>query len=170
MAVRTTYECSSEGAVRHWEIPWTRLSNSVAPTPTQPAYVVTPAAERALRHGATGTILTTDILHPPSVAVVDFTRGAVYKHNLRNVLTYGGGPAEASWGAVNIGDPVYYDDTAATMPADYFLSTSPLNGAGLLNMLFGFVVASDPADAAAFPKAGAAGVSLTNVAVMQRGA
>jgi len=56
------------------------------------------------------------------------------------------------------------------MPADYFLSTSPLNGGGLLNMLFGFVVASDPADAAAFPKAGAAGVSLTNVAVMQRGA
>ena len=79
----------------------------------------------------------------------------------------GGGPAEASWGPLNVGDPVYYDDTAATMPADFFLSTSPLNGAGLLNPLFGFVVAADEVDAALFPKGGVLGASLTNVAVMQ---
>jgi hypothetical protein len=168
MAIRPTYEGSSEGAVRHWEIPFTRLNNAVAPTPTQPAYVTVPAAERALRHGATGTILSTDTTHVPSVAVIDFTRGAVYKHNVRNVLTYGG-QAEASWGALNVGDPVYYDDSA-TMPADYFLSKSPSNGAGLVNPLFGFIVAIDDVDAALYPKAGAVAASLTNVAVIQRGA
>lgn len=167
MAVRDTYECASEGAVRHWEVPFLRLLNA-APTPTQPAQVIVPAAERVLRHAATGTVLITDTVHAPSVAVIDFTRGAVYKHLVRNVLTYVGA-AENTWGALNIGDPVYYDNSA-TMPADYFLSTAPANAAGLNNVLFGFIVAIDAADAALYPKAGAVAASLVDVAIMQRGA
>lgn len=38
MTIRDTYECSSEGAVRHWEFLFARLAN-VTPTPTQPATV-----------------------------------------------------------------------------------------------------------------------------------
>ena len=166
MAIRSTYECSSEGAVRHWEFLFARLRNQT-PTPTQPAQVTSLLPGT----GISGTVLTTDAAR--TVAVVDVTKSMVYKHNLRNTLTYNPGVAELTWGAVNIGDPVYYDPSVLVynVGSDCYLSKSPLDTTGAANVLFGFVVAADDGDAALFPKAPtAAAATLADVAIMQRGA
>jgi len=166
MTIRSTYECSSEGAVRHWEFLMARLLNTT-PTPTQPACVTS----LLLGTNVTGTVLTTDAAR--LTAILDVTHSMVYKHNLRNTLTYNPGVAELTWGAVNIGDPVYYDPSVLVYNAgsDCYLSKSPLNTAGTANILFGFVVAIDNVDAALFPKAPtAAATTLANCAIMQRGA
>jgi len=167
--VHNDYEVSSEGAVRHWEIPYARLCD-VTPTPTNAAQVT----GLLVGHELTGTILTVDAV--TSVAVIDFTAGMVYRHDVRNVLTYNPGVAELTWGLINIGDPVYYDDTPALNALGVYLSTSPNNGAnpGIANPLFGFVVASDEVDMAAFLPAGkgiaVAPGSTIRCAVMQCGA
>jgi hypothetical protein len=161
MVVRNDYEVSSEGGVRHWTIPYARLEN-VTPTPTQPAMMVS----AVLGSGAGGTVLTVDAA--ASLAIVDFTSSMVYKHFVRNVITYDGGQPsiENAWRAINIGDTIYYDDTA-TMPADVFLSTSPLNNAGAANSIFGWRVKLNEADTAAL---GGVIASTQTCAVMQRGA
>jgi len=103
-----------------------------------------------------------------SVATVDFTCGMVYRQAIRNVATYAGN-VENTWAAYQFGAPVYYD-RSSTMPATSHLSLSPLDNNGVANPLFGFIVAWDDADMAAYPK-GAAGVAATtDCAVMQRGA
>lgn len=158
-AINHDYEVSSEGAVRHWEIPYARLTDTT-PTPTNPAEVTSVLAGTQL----TGTILTVDA--DDSVAIIDFTAGMVYKQSVRNVLTYAAS-VEASWGEINIGDPVYYDNSA-TMPAGVYLSTSPLDNLGTANTLFGFVVPED-VDSETFPK-GAATASTQSAAIMQIGA
>ena len=164
-AIRSNYEVSSEGAVRHWEIPYARLTDTT-PTPTMPAEVTSLLPGTQL----TGTILTVDA--GESIAVIDFTCSMVYLHTIRNVLTYNGGN-EATWGAINIGDIVYYDNSA-TMPAGTYLSTSPLDNVGGANTVFGYVVpapnnATWDTDAASFPLGGAA-ASTQTAAVMQVGA
>ena len=158
--INQDYEVSSEGAVRHWEIPYARLAD-VTPTPTNPAKVT----DRVIGAELTGTILTIDA--GTSVAVIDFTCSMVYKFEVRDVLTYNGG-VEATWGVMNIGDTVYYD-VSATMPAGVYLSTSPLDNTGAANPIFGHVVAEDAVDMALFPKGGAVGSTQT-CCVMQRGA
>ncbi len=157
-AIHNDYEVSSEGAVRHWEIPYSRLTDAT-PTPTNPAEVTSLLPGTQL----TGTILTVDA--GDSIAVIDFTCSMVYLHYVRNVRTYNGG-VEATWGAINIGDPVYYDDSG-TMPAGVYLSTSPANNQAAANTLFGFVVPANDTDA--FPKGGAV-ASTQRCAVMQIGA
>jgi hypothetical protein len=152
------YEVSSEGCVRHWEIPYARLHDAT-PTPTNPACVI----GLLVGHELTGTILVVDAAR--SVAVIDFTASMVYRFEVRNVLTYNVG-AEATWGAINIGDPVYYD-ASGTMPAGVYLSTSPLDAAVAANSLFGYVVPANVLDT--FPKGGA-GASTQTCAVMQIGA
>lgn len=159
--IHNDYEVSSEGAVRHWEIPYARLEDAT-PTPTNPAAVLSVLPGTQL----TGTILTVDAA--AATAVIDFTCSMVYRFTVRNVLTYNAG-AEATWGAINIGDPIYYD-RSATMPVGTYLSTSPLDNTGAANALFGHAVAMDDTDAALFAK-GAAGVASTQtVGVMQVGA
>lgn len=159
-AIHDDYECSSEGGVRHWEIPYGRLTDAT-PTPTNPAEVTSLLPGTQL----TGTILTVDAAN--SVALIDFTPGMVYRQTVRNVRTYVGA-AENTWGAINIGDPVYYDNSA-TMPAGTYLSTSPLDNLGVANTLFGEIVPMDDADMALFPKGGAV-ASTQTCGVMQRGA
>lgn len=158
-AIRHDYEVSSEGAVRHWEIPYARLHDTT-PTETMPARVT------CLTDGLqiTGTILTIDAGR--SVAVIDFTCSMVYWHYVRNVTEYSG--AESAWAVINIGDCIYYDDTAG-MPAGVELSTSPLDTGGNANPLFGWAVPRNDTDMALFPKGGAT-ASTTLMAVMQRGA
>lgn len=145
--IRNDYECSSEGAVLHWPIPYARLTDAT-PTVSLPAEVTSVLPGTQL----TGTILSIDA--GDSIAVIDFTAGMVYWHEVRNVLTYAAA-VEATWGAINIGDPVYYD-SSATMPAGVYLSTSPLDNVGGANTLFGHVVpcltnSDDPGD---YPKGG----------------
>lgn len=144
--IKQNYECSSEGCVRHWPVPYARLTDAT-PTPSNPCELtsVTPGTQ------LTGTLLTVDAAN--SVAVVDFTCGAVYYQEVRNVLTYAGN-VENTWGAINIGDPVYYD-SSATMPAGVYLSTSPSDNLGAAtNTRFGVVVACNEADMALYPKGG----------------
>ena len=159
--VNSDYQVSSEGAVRHWEIPYARLSD-VTPTVSNPAKVTCDTAGNEL----CGTILSVDA--GDSVAVIDFTAGMVYWQEVRNVLTYAGA-VENTWGPINIGDEIYYDDSA-TMPAGVYLSTSPLNNVGTANPLFGRAVPRDHTDMALFPKGAALVASTQDVAVMQRGA
>lgn len=154
------YEVSSEGAVRHWEIPFARLEDTT-PTATNPALVTSLLPGTSL----TGTILTVD--DDLDVAVIDFTCSMVYWQEVRNVLTYNGGN-ENTFGAINIGDLIYYDGSA-TMPAGVYLSTSPLDNTGAANTLFGFAVPADAADMTNFPKGGVT-ASTQDCAVMQRGA
>lgn len=158
--VNSDYEVSSEGAVRHWEIPFARLEDTT-PTPTNPAKVTS----TLVGHELTGTILTVD--DDLDVAVIDFTCSMVYRFTVRNVLTYSA-QAENTFGAINIGDAIYYDGSA-TMPAGTYLSTSPLDNLGTANPLFGYVVPSDEVDMALYPKGGAT-ASTQTCAVMQMGA
>jgi len=159
-AIRPEYEASSEGAVRHWEIPYARMTDTT-PTETLPAEVTSLTDGTQL----TGTILTIDATD--SVAVVDFTCGMVYYQEVRNVLTYNAA-VEATWGPINIGDEVYYDHSA-TMPAGVKLSTSPLGNAGQTNTRFGWIVPANETDMALYPKGGAT-ASTQNCGVMQLGA
>jgi len=159
-AVHDDYQVSSEGAVRHWAIPYARLTD-VTPTVSNPAAVTSLLPGTQL----TGTILSVDA--SASMAVIDFTCSMVYKQTVRNVLTYAAA-IEDTWGAINIGDPIYYD-RSATMPVGTYLSTAPADNAAGANPLFGFVVPWSDDDAGNYPKGGATG-STQECAVMQRGA
>jgi len=160
-AIHNDYEVSSEGAVRHWEIPYARLEDAT-PTPSNPAAVLSAVPGTQL----TGTILTID--PGTATAILDVTSSMVYRQTVRNVLTYAAN-VEATWGTLAIGDPIYYD-RSATMPVGTYLSKSPLDSAGTANALFGFVVPMSDADQALYPK-GAAGVASTQVGgIMQVGA
>ena len=159
-AIHNDYEVSS-GPMLTWEIPYARLTDAT-PTPTNPAEVT----DVLIGSELTGTIISIDAAN--SVAVINFAPGAVYLFTVRNVLTYNVG-AEATWGAINIGDTVYYDGSA-TMPVGTYLSTSPSDVAAAANSRFGHVVPASDADMALFPKGGAGVASTQSCAVMQRGA
>jgi hypothetical protein len=159
-SINHDYEVSSEGAVRHWEIPYARLTDAT-PTPTNSAQVTSLLPGTQL----TGTILTVDATD--SIAVIDFTCSMVYLQDVRNVLTYNPGVAELTWGPINIGDPVYYDHSAS-MPAGVYLSTSPTGTDAVVNTLFGHVVPANENDT--FPKGAALVGSTQSCAVMQIGA
>jgi hypothetical protein len=156
--IHDDYEVSSEGAVRHWEIPYASLSDAT-PTPTNPAMVNGTAGLQL-----TGTILTIDAVR--SVAILDLTPSMVYQHEVRTVTTYAGA-VETVWAAIAIGLPVYYDNSA-TMPAGCYLSLAAANNLGVANPLFGWVVPADETDT--FPKAAGAAGNTWDQAVTQHGA
>jgi hypothetical protein len=158
--IRTDYEVSMETSILHWPIPYARMEDTT-PTETFPASVLS----RVKGTEMTGTILTLDA--GDSKAVVDFTPAMVYKHDIRNVLTYSGA-AEATFGAINVGDTVYYD-RSSTMPAGVKLSTSPLDKDGVANPIFGRVVQIDDTDGALYPK-GTTSASTQYAGVAQKGA
>ena len=164
--VHEDYEVSSEGAVRHWEIPYARLEDTT-PTPTSAAKVTSAVPGTEL----TGTVLTIDATN--SIAVIDFTHSMVYMHDVRTVLTYNVG-AENTWQALNIGDTVYYDGSA-TMPAGVYLSVSPLDNTGAANPIFGHIVPAPSTtgfdtDAGDYAKAAGASGNTWRCAIMQEGA
>lgn len=160
-AINSDYEVSSESAVRHWEQPYARLQDTT-PTPSNPAAVLSRTAGTQL----TGTILTVDA--GTSIAIIDHTSSMVYQQDVRNALTYAAS-VEATWGVINVGDPVYYD-RSSTMPAGVYLSTSPLDKDAAANPLFGFVVLNAGELASAFPKGtNAVASTQANVAIMQVG-
>jgi len=139
--IRHNYECWTR---EPWnaQIPYARLTDTT-PTVSLPAEVTSLLPGTAL----TGTIISIDA--SDSVAMVDIRAGNIYYHEVRNVLTYGGA-VEATWGVINIGDAVYYDNSA-TMPAGVYLSTSPLDNLGVANTLFGHVVPCNDADRSNYP-------------------
>ena len=147
---RTTtppYEVSSEsGRERMVRIPYARQTDAT-PTLHDPVQVTGLIAGRTL----TGTSITINATR--SVSILNIASGAAYFHNVRNVLTYAGGPAEATWGAINVGDPVYYDAEQDTLNG-IKLSTSPLTSVGAANTLFGYVTMFQEEVAGDFPKGG----------------
>ncbi|NMC34208.1 MAG: hypothetical protein GYA36_17375 [Veillonellaceae bacterium] len=153
MTIRHDYEVSSEGAVRHWAFPTARLENP-HPVPTEPAAILSNTPGTQL----TGVVLS--VSADDTIAVIDTTSHMVYNMLVHNVLTYSTG-VEATWGAINIGDPVYYD-RSATMPTGVYLSTSPQDNTGTDNPLFGFVVPKNTdVDMPAYPKGGATASTQT---------
>lgn len=168
MVTRTTtagYEQSSEaGRERLVKVPYARMADA---TPT----IHDPAQVTGLLAGAqmTGTVITIDATN--SEALLNISCAAVFRHNVRTVLTYDGANNEATWGAINVGDPVYYDPTADANTAGVCkLSTSPLQGdAATSNPRFGTILMLQTETAASFAKAaGAAGASYV-CAVAQAG-
>ena len=160
MATLYDYEVSVGGAERKWAVPYARLEDTT-PEVGNPALLL--ADTEGLAIG--GAILVIDAGR--SRAVIDFTPGKIYKWQVRNVKTYAA-EAEATFNSLNIGDLVYYDDSA-TMPAGVYLSTSPLDNLGNANSLFGRVIGMDITDEALYPKGGA-GASTQTVGVIVRGA
>lgn len=158
------YEQSSEsGRERHVPIPWAR-QHDVTPTLHDPACVTALIAGTEI----CGTIVTLGTAADP-VSIINFAEGARYMHYVRNVLTYNAGPvAEATWGPINIGDPVFYDDEQDALNG-IKLSTAPLTSAGAANPRFGTVVMLQTEDASDFPKGTALAGSTHACAVMQCG-
>jgi len=170
MTVRTitqAYEKSSESnRERHFMIPWARLKD-VTPTLGDPAAVTCVTAGQEM----CGTVVRAGTVTTDEYAEINFADSAVYRHNVRNTLTYNAGGAEATWGAINIGDKVYYDETADALTAGVCkLSTSPLHGpsgAPIASPLFGTIVMLQEQTAASFPTVATA---LSDVyAVLQAG-
>ena len=88
-------------------------------------------------------------------APVDVAEDVVYAHCVSNVLTYGQADTESTWGAIAIGDLVYFDpslvvdDTCIGNSKKVNLTTSPLNDADAVNCVFGKVIGNADATAAA---------------------
>jgi hypothetical protein len=138
------YEHSS-GPMLPFVVPYARLHDTT-PTESNPCRVTSLLAGTMF----CGALITCDA--GDSIAVVNGAPGAVYNWPVRNVLTYAAA-VEATWGAINVGDLIYYDDSA-TMPAGVFLSTSPLNNLGTANTRMGVVLPKVSELAALYPLGG----------------
>jgi len=150
-------QSSEAGRERHVLIPWARLADT---TPT----LKDPACVTGLIAGAQmcGTVINAGTAVTDTYAILNVAEGAIYRHNVRSVLTYDGANNEATWGAMNVGDPVFYDPTADANTAGVCkLSTSPLQGdASTVNPRFGTIVMMQDEDADSFAKGSASpGVS-----------
>lgn len=158
--INNDYEHSS-GPVHTIAVPYARLTDAT-PTESNPCELLSLLAGTQL----CGTIMTVDA--GDSIAIVNVAPGFIGNWEVRNVLTYNAG-VENTWTAINVGDPVYYDNSA-TMPAGVYLSMSPLDNTGTANTLFGHIACITSEAAALYPL-GAGGVASTqDCQVMQRGA
>lgn len=155
------YQASTEGAERILAVPYARLEDAT-PEVGHPAVLIS----LLLGTQVGGVILSLNA--EKSWAMIDFTPGKLYFYPVRNVLTYSGG-VEATWGAINIGNPVYYDGGATMVALGLELSTSPLDSAGVANPIWGYVVGADETDTPLYPKGGAT-ASTQNCGVLARGA
>ena len=153
------YEHSS-GPVFTIAVPYARLTDTT-PTVGNPCELTSLLAGTQL----CGTIMVTDAAD--SIAIVNVAPAFIGNWEVRNVLTYGGA-VETTWGAINVGDLVYYDNSA-TMPAGVYLSTSPLDNTGAANTLFG-TIATITSEAAALYPLGGITASTQDCQVMQKGA
>ena len=151
MTVRSTtygYEQSSEaGRERHVKIPYGSLKDAT-PTIGDPACVDSVIVGMEI----TGTVITINATN--ETAIINFAEGAVYRHNVRNALTYNvDGPpqTEATWGAINVGDPVFYDENQDALNG-IKLSIAQFEGNGTTpNPRFGTIVMLQDEDADDFP-------------------
>jgi len=157
--ILANYEHSS-GPVFTIAVPYARLTDAT-PTVSNPCELLSVLAGTQL----CGTLISTDAAD--SIAIVNVATGFIGNWEVRNVLTYAAN-IEDTWGAINVGDPIYYDNSA-TMPAGVYLSTSPLDNLGVANTLFGHIACITSEAAALYPKGGVI-ASTQDCQVMQRGA
>lgn len=79
----------------------------------------------------------------PYNASCELSTNKLVKHYVSNVLTYSGADTEATWGAIDVGDEIYYDtsgvhdDPNQATGVKIRLTTSPLNDAGGTNVQYG---------------------------------
>jgi len=148
MVTRTTiydYQQSSEsGRERHIRVPYSRLEDQT-PTLGDPASMLAVIAG----HEVCGTVVT--INATTSEAIINVAEGAIYRHNVRNVVTFAGGPVDATWAAINIGDPVFYSpDSDTANGVKLCIAVADLDAS--LNPRFGTVVMLQDEVAADFAK------------------
>ena len=158
--INNDYEHSS-GPVMTIAVPYARLTDAT-PTESNPCEITSLLAGTQL----CGTIMTIDA--SDSIAIVNVAPGFIGNFEVRNVLTYDPGVAELTWGAINVGDPVYYDHSAS-MPAGVYLSTAPTGTDTVANTLFGYIVGKTSEAAAMYPLGGVT-ASTQDCQVQQRGA
>ena len=151
----------SSGPVFTIAVPYARLTDAT-PTLGNPCQITSLLAGTMV----CGAITSVDA--GDSIAIVNVAPTFIGNWEVRNVLTYNAGVAELTWGAINVGDLVYYDDSA-TMPAGVYLSTSPINTDTTANTLFGAIACITSEAAALYPLGGITG-STQNCQVMLRGA
>ena len=157
--IRNNYEVASENGGLHWPVTRARLEYPTG-LETNPAAVLsdTPGSQ------ISGTILS--LSKDELSAEIDFSPTMVYRHYVRNVLTYAEG-TEATFGTIAEGDVIYYD-RSSTMPSGVHLSTAPLDSTGSPNPVFGVRVKLQPDDPCTAVGSAIAG-SSTVIAVMQLG-
>jgi len=153
------YEHSS-GPVFTIAVPYARMTDAT-PTASNPCQITSVLPGTQL----TGTIMSTDATD--SIAIVNVAPCFIGNWEVRNVLTYAQA-AESTFGAINYGDPVYYDHSA-TMPAGVYLSTAPAAADAAANTLFGYIATVTSEAAALYPKGGAT-ASTQDCQVCQVGA
>ena len=153
------YEHSS-GPVHTIAVPYARLTDTT-PTESNPCELTSLLPGTQL----CGTILSIDA--GDSIAIVNVAPGFIGNFEVRNVLTYNAA-VEATWGAINVGDLVYYDNSA-TMPAGVYLSTSPNDNLAAANSLFGYIACITSEAGALYPLGGIT-ASTQDCQVSQRGA
>jgi len=136
-------------------IPWARLTDAT-PTKGDPAQVTGLIAGEQV----TGVVMNPGVAADP-YAILNVAEGRMERQNVRCVLTYTAGPvAEATFGLMNIGDPVFYDAEQDTLNG-VKLSTSPLQSDGATaNARYGIIIMTQDEDADDFPK-GSASVGTT---------
>jgi len=141
------FEQSSEsGRERLVLIPFSRLLD-ITPTKGNAACVNGLHATRRI----CGTVWNDGSAADP-YAVLNVAEGRMELHDVRNVLTYAGGGAEAAWGPINIGDPIYYDAAQDALNG-VKLSTAPLQAGGVVtNPFFGVAIMHQDETSASYPK------------------
>lgn len=88
-----------------------------------------------------GTLVKDASADSPYNAPVECSTDKAVKHAVSNVLTYNAG-AEATWGAIDVGDKVYFDasglkDNPMVSGKKIKLTTSPLDKNGNTNVQWG---------------------------------
>lgn len=143
------YQQSSEsGRERMVKIPWSRLADAT-PSIHDPAQVTGLTAGEQM----TGTVVNAGTATTNEYVILNVAEGRREYHNVRNVLTYSADPvAEATWGPINIGDPVYYDAEQDALNG-VKLSTAPQQSDGATaNARFGVVIMHQDEDEDDFAK------------------
>ena len=151
-------QSSEAGRERMIRIPHARLTD-ITPAVGEPAEVTGRVAGEQI----TGVVYNAGVLVTNTYAILNVAKGQVIRASVRSVLTYNAGPvAEATWGVINIGDPVYYDAEQDVLNG-VKLSTAPIQSdAATVNTKFGNVVMLQDESADDFPKAAAdAGHTVT---------
>ena len=142
------YEQSSEsGRERHLLVPQTRLKDT-GPTLGDPACVTSLIVGMEV----CGTVITVNATN--DTAVVNVAEGAIYIHYVYNLEDWDsdGSIVAAAYAAINVGDPVFYDQEADTLGHGKLTIAQYLADNATPKPRFGTVVMLQDESASDFPK------------------
>ena len=142
------YEQSSEsGRERHLLVPQTRLKDT-SPTLGDPACVTSLIVGMEV----CGTVITANATN--DTAVINVAEGAIYIHYVYNLDDWAAddGIGGATYAAINIGDPVFYDNEADLLGHGKLTIAQYMSNNTTPKPRFGTVVMMQDECAADFPK------------------